>query len=225
MAEHLRRAGAEQSVGGTARAASANPEALETLKLFYDQICNIEVSASEVMPSAFNLYQNCRSRYRPERFLKLIGGSKRISRSVDEQRRNPQPRKMTGSQTAGFARRMQRIGEKQKSLDQFRFIGGEHARLAASIRLTAEENTPRHDAPHSLDRTLETGAILRRGARRRRSIRPLLPKRKIASQDGDSSRREGIGDGGQQRHFAISARAVSEYQSVGSLGAVQKSAN
>ncbi len=96
-------------MGGSARPASANSETFETLKLFYDQICDVEVSASEIMPRALDLDQNCRSRYRLESFAELFGGSKRISRSVNEQSRNPQPRKMIGAQAIGLARRMQRI--------------------------------------------------------------------------------------------------------------------
>lgn len=60
-----------------------------------------------------------------------------------------------------------------------------------------------------------------------RSPRPYLPKRQIATQDGESRGAEGFGQRDQQRSLRVSPCAVRQYQPVmvGIFRNVQKSAN
>ena len=67
------------------------------------------------------------------RFLHFFDRAERISRAVDEENRYPQVREMRRAQLLSFARRVQRVGEKQKPIANGRLFRRQHACLPAPV--------------------------------------------------------------------------------------------
>jgi hypothetical protein len=73
---------------------------------------------------------------------------------------------------------------------------------------------PAHYRPHRRDRVAQAGAIAFGVPGKRRSKTPLLPKGKIAPQNGVAMSAESLGERDKQRGVAIAARAVSQNQCI-----------
>ena len=109
---------------------------------------------------------------------------------------------------------MQGIGEQQQARNEVRLFSAQHRGLAASVRVPAKKDLPVHDLSHRRNRIAQAGAIALGVAGKWRSKTPFLPERQIATQDRIPMSAKSLGECDQQRSGAISARAMSQDQSV-----------
>src|SRR4029077_13241825 len=70
----------------------------------------------------------------------LLVRAKGIARAMDENCRHIKLGKMFGTQLRSLARRMQRVGEQEKSRRNLRLLGSQHACLASAIRMSTEKD-------------------------------------------------------------------------------------
>jgi len=86
---------------------------------------------------------------------------------------------MLNAQLLRFPGRMQRIGEQQQPVYQFRLSRTEHARLPPSVGVAAQEDASRQKLPHRANGILQTFPVAPRIPPPRRTVRAQLPVRKI----------------------------------------------
>jgi len=115
------------------------------------------------------------------RRLDLLHRAERIRRALHEHGRHADRGEVRGAQILGAPGRMERIGEEEQAGDEIRLLGGEHAGLAPTVGLAAEEHAldaERLDRSHCMS---EAGAI--EGSRRpgRRARASLLTEGQIAA--------------------------------------------
>lgn len=150
-----------------------------------------------------------------ERRGQLLDGTEGVADAVDEHCRGLEAREVRGAQLAGAPGRMERVGEQQEAIDQAGFGGGKHGRLAASVRVAAEEDAAGGSAAHGGDGGFEALLITPRAAGRRRPGRARLAKRQIAPKDDPSRVTERAGEGDEERRVRVGSRAVREHERVG----------
>lgn len=110
---------------------------------------------------------------------------------------------MRGAQFRGPARRMERVGEKQKAICEFGFGGAEHGRLPSAVGVAAEKDAAWCVPAHGGDGRAEPLLIAFGTAAWRRSVRTRLAKRKIAAEHGQSGGAEGIGERDEKESVAV----------------------
>lgn len=115
---------------------------------------------------------------------------------------------MRGAQFRGPARRMERVGEKQKAIcesgfSEFGFGGAEHGRLPSAVGVAAEKDAAWCVPAHGGDGRAEALLIAFGTAARRRSVRTRLAKGKIAAEHSESGGAEGIGERDEKESVAV----------------------
>src|SRR5579872_995881 len=120
---------------------------------------------------------------------------------------------MLGAQLIWLTGRMQRIREQQQAVSYTWLFGTQHRGLPAPIRLAADRDAPANQLANSRTGVFQPQPVLCGITRTWRPKRPLLSKREIASQNGDSRLRKSLRQGNQERAAGISSRAVRQYQS------------
>ena len=75
-----------------------------------------------------------------ERGFDFGDGAESVARAGNEERRRLEAREMGGSQFLRALRRMEWVGEQEKSRNEAGFVGGEHGRLPASVGMSAEKD-------------------------------------------------------------------------------------
>jgi len=108
---------------------------------------------------------------------------------------------------------MERIGHEEERVDESRRLRRQHRRLASPVRLPAEEERPWPQIVEGLQGRSQTLAIARSAGRVWWPRTSRLPVWEIAPKDEQSSRSKGRRDGDQERHRAVTARAVREHES------------
>ena len=119
-----------------------------------------------------------------ERGFDFGDGAESVARAGNEERRRLEAREMGGSQFLRALRRMEWVGEQEKSLNEAGFVGGEHGRLPAAVGMAAEEDTAGNLAAHGLNCCSESGAVTFCTAALRRPVRTCLAEWKIAAENG-----------------------------------------
>lgn len=94
---------------------------------------------------------------------------------------------------------MQRIRQQEQPAGQAGLIGAEHARLAASIRMTAKEYAAGDLLPQFSHGQLQAFAVARCVYRAWRTEWPILAKSQIAAQHREPRATKGFRDGEQKR--------------------------
>lgn len=166
------------------------------------------------MPGAFNRQQ---LRFRWDHFHRLLefwNQSEGIARAVDEQDLRAQIGQVLRALLLGLTRRMQRVRKQQQASGEFRLFGTEHARLASTIGMAAEEDAARDLFSKGGNSVLQAGAIARGVARTGRSPGADLSKREIAAEDGESRGRECLCHDDQQRCSSVAACSVGKNDAI-----------
>ena len=78
-----------------------------------------------------------------------------------------------------LTRRMQRIRQQHQSRRELRFFRGEHRRLPAAVRVSAQKHTPLQRPAHKFRRSPNSLPVFGRHRRKWRSMRTRLPKWQI----------------------------------------------
>jgi len=133
----------------------------------------------------------------------------------------------------GAARRMKRVGEQYQARDQIGLLGAEHAALAASVGVPAEENLPRtwtrkiHQFLQCGDGIRQTGAVAGGVAGAGRAEGSRLAVGQIAAEHRVACVGERFGQGAEQWGLGVASRAVRQDHSVaiGRCRDVEKSAD
>src|SRR5215510_114077 len=105
---------------------------------------------------------------------------------MDKKYRPTELWKMAGAQLVGLARRMQRIGEQQQSVRQFRMLRNQHRGLAAPVGVSAGKYSSGSFWLKQLDCPANSLPVTLRHSRKRRTKRTRLSKRQIATQYGEA---------------------------------------
>ena len=147
-----------------------------------DDGAEIEPSALEIVSRALDRQDLGGSRDGPHRLAQLGDRAERIGGAVNEEGGNLQAREVLGAQALGFAGRVQGVGQQEESLDEPRFVGGKHRRLAPAIGLPAKDDLARNEGAQRGDGASEAGAV--GGSLRWRgwTFRPFLAKRQVDPQ-------------------------------------------
>src|SRR5271165_5445836 len=98
---------------------------------------------------------------------------------------------MLRAQLLRLARRMQRVGEEQEAVRQFRRGSGQHARLASAVGVAAQEYAALRKLAHGEDRVAKPLAVALRATGAGRAVRRRLAVRQVAAQDEDARLGEG----------------------------------
>ena len=173
---------------------------------------------AEVVSSAAHLQQSVFCGDQFEGFDHLLDAAERIARAMNEQARRAQAGQMLNTKLLRFARRMQRIREKQECGDEIGLVGAEDGGLASSVGVSAEEDfsawfVPGHFA-HRRDGIAQTGAVALGLAREWRPKGFRVAKRKVAAQDCVAVSAEGLSKRDEQRNVRVASRAVGEDEGV-----------
>lgn len=122
---------------------------------------------------------------------------------------------------------MERVGEQQKLFDETGLGRSEHGGLPASVGMPAEKDAAREAIFHDINCGSEAGLVPFRASAWRRSVRPRLPEREIAAENGEAGCAERVRKRGEKRGFTVRSRAVGQYKTIrtGGYRTVEKSAN
>jgi hypothetical protein len=127
-----------------------------------------------------------------QRLLHLAKCAESIASAMHEEGRRIQAREVRRPQLIRSSRRVKRVGEQKKPLDQARFACSEHRRLPPTVRMTAEINVAWRQPAHARDCGPQSLLIAFGASSRRRPRRSRLPERQIASQYRNARRAERI---------------------------------
>jgi hypothetical protein len=120
---------------------------------------------------------------------------------------------MPGAQLRRLIRRVQRIRQQKKTIDQSRRFGSKNTRLTPAIRMAGEEHLAVGSLSQRLDGFSQTFPICCCLSGKGRPRMPLLPKRQVTSQHGNVSRSESFGHRHQQGAPAVASRSVGQDKS------------
>ena len=112
---------------------------------------------------------------------------------------------------------MERIGEKEKGLDQARIGRSQHGCLSPSIGMTTEYDLASIHPPHRSNCGSQSRLIALRASPCGWPVRPQLPKGKIAAEYRPSLGGEGFRKSLQQRRFTICSGSVRQDQAIRAL--------
>jgi hypothetical protein len=115
----------------------------------------------------------------------VVESAEAVAGTGDEERRRFEARKVLGPELVGAARRVERVGEQEQSVNQSWLGGGEHGGLASTIRVSAEEESGQAEAAEGLNSGAQTCLILI-GTVAGRSVGAELAEGQIAAKDGES---------------------------------------
>src|SRR5262249_49798407 len=119
---------------------------------------------------------------------------------MNKQGSRSETRKVCRPELCRLARGMQRVRQPEKARSQLGLLGSQHGGLAATVRVPTKKDALKGwiRGFQSHHRPLQPFAVVSCARRRRRTMRPLLPKRQIATKDAEACIGEGPGRGRQQ---------------------------
>ena len=134
---------------------------------------------------------------------------------------------MSGSQLCGLSRRMEWVGQQQKTIDKLGARCGQQARLATPVGATPEKRPPGKPMFHYHYGAGQPSLVLLRSRGRWRTMWTPLPVGEITAQNADPGGCEFTGQRDQQRRVRVPTRTVSQHKKVtgGVGGAVQNPAD
>lgn len=94
-----------------------------------------------------------------DRVFEFGDGAEAVVGAGDEKRGRLEARKVGGSQLARLLRRMKRVGEQEKAVDETGTIGGEHGGLAASVGVSPEKDAAGDLMAHGCNCGCQAGAV------------------------------------------------------------------
>lgn len=115
---------------------------------------------------------------------------------------------MGGAQLFGLCGRVERVGEEQQMVGQGAVFGGGDGGLAASIRMTGEDDSVGSLLAQEGDGLDEAIAVFFGFAWMRRAGAAALAEREVAAEDVEAMLGELFGDGDEQGSGAIGSSAV-----------------
>ncbi len=179
------------------------------------------------MPRARDRRQFCLCRNQFDCRFHLRDGTESVSNAMHKEGGCPKIAEMPGSHLARFLGRVQRVGEKQKAINEAGLCGHNHRRLPASIRMTPKKDVPKAVRPHRPNGRSQPILISLRTASRRGTLRPGLAKRKVAAQHRQPGGTKCFRQRPQQQGLTVRPGAVSQDQTVfsGNGRPVQEAAN
>src|SRR5438093_1189975 len=99
----------------------------------------------------------------------LLESTERVAGAVGEERGRLEAREVRRPELGRATRRMKRVREQQQRIGEPGLARQQHARLAASVRLPAEEDPAGHELSHRRHRAAQSLAVSGRTSRPRRS--------------------------------------------------------
>ena len=121
---------------------------------------------------------------------------------------------MPGPQFGATLWRMERVGEQQQRIGNFRFSHTEHRGLPSSIRMAAQKKAVPSLPAHGRNGRAETLLVAFRTATRRWPVRTQLAEGKIAAEDSQPNGAERIGQCDEKRRVAVRSRPVRQDEAV-----------
>lgn len=148
-----------------------------------DFLCSTTPPDGEIVRPVRDLNETCPGRNQRQRLVHLLNRTERISRTMRKQGWCSEFWKVRRAQLVPFPRRMQRVGQCEQSRNESGILGCGHGRLSAAVRVASKKDfsgNDRSDEPNGID---QSRTISRRHGRKRRSVWPQLPERKVAAQN------------------------------------------
>ena len=142
------------------------------------------------------------SRDQLQRVGKLVESAESVARAANKERGRAELWKMRGAWLVGALRRVQRVGQQEKRVDQIRTGGGEDRGLATAVRMAPQKGAARSEFPQRLD-SMAKAALIAFGAVARRPGGTVLAKRKINAQNDKAPVAERIGHRDKERCLAV----------------------
>ena len=133
---------------------------------------------------------------------------------MHKQRRSYELGEMRDAQLLRFARRMERIREKDQPINQSGVLSRQHGRLAATVGMSAEEYMTRRLLPYQFHGPPQSFSIARGPSGRWRTKRALLPKRQIDAQYRKARIAKRLCHRDQKLSVTVSARSMRQDQCV-----------
>jgi hypothetical protein len=121
---------------------------------------------------------------------------------------------MSGPQLLGLARRMKRIGEQQKTIDESGLVRSQHGSLTSAIGMSAEKDAAAVLRARLERKLVQTGSVARGIAWSRRARWTLLTIGQIDAQHMDSEHGDRAIHRHQERSVAVRPGAVSENEGI-----------
>src|SRR5689334_5239280 len=106
--------------------------------------------------------------------------------------------KMFSAQLRSLTRRVQRVGEQEKSRRYLRLLGSQHACLTSTIRMASEKDPSGNLCPQNFHGPAQAFTVARSHSWEWWSMRLRLAKGQIAAQNKIAGIRKCIGSGSQQ---------------------------
>ena len=157
----------------------------------------------------------------------LVDGTEAVPHAVNKECRGVEAGKMRSPQLGAPLRWMERVGEEQERICNFRFSRAEHRRLPSSVGMAAQKKLACRLPPHGRDGRSKALLIAFRTATRRWTMRTQLAEGKIAAEDRHSHGAECIRQRDEKRGVTVRSCAVCQDEAVaaGSRRAMQIATN
>jgi hypothetical protein len=108
--------------------------------------------------------------------------------------------------------RMKRVRQQEQSIGNPRIFGTQHTRLPSAVRLSAHHDLLHSQIPEFLDGVAQTFAIASRFGRARWTVRAVLAKRQVATENGQAHVTEPFAEDNEHGRIAVAASTVGDHQ-------------